>query len=232
MLTTEERSGKNRQNEQRSAMNAFRHGVTGQVIVMPDGDMQAYHEHQKSFFDAHQPKGPVETTFVQFIADSTWKITQGSAWQAAILSQRSFFVNAQLSAENHPEVNMAISLAMAVAQCTKDISNLSLYERRNFQMFEKSLQQLAILQEARKKREKEEMAEAAELKALHDQEELNKQEAREEEAGKAAGNGQPAPPPYSPVAYNPSQDGFVFSLEVLEAYHSRAQRRRAVGLCA
>jgi hypothetical protein len=62
--------------KQVSSMNALRSGTTGQVILMPDEDMKAYNTFVKSFHTAHTPQGPVETQYVQCMADSSWKLSR------------------------------------------------------------------------------------------------------------------------------------------------------------
>ena len=50
--------------KQRSRLNALRHGLTGQTVVLPTEDHAAYQRHSQSFLDEYQPKGATETQLV------------------------------------------------------------------------------------------------------------------------------------------------------------------------
>ncbi len=43
--------------KQKSSLNALRHGLTGQIVVMPTEDLDAYQSHLKSFVDEYLPQG-------------------------------------------------------------------------------------------------------------------------------------------------------------------------------
>jgi hypothetical protein len=53
-----------RPEKQRSRLNALRHGLTGQAVVLPAEEDSANHRHSQSFLDEYQPKGPTETPLV------------------------------------------------------------------------------------------------------------------------------------------------------------------------
>ena len=74
------------------------------------------------------------------------------------------------------------------------------------------------------------MANAARLLALHEAEEEEKREAREEEAAIAARTGQPSPAPYIPTPYEPKNDGFVLQLPEITAHRAYDDRLRQARL--
>jgi len=47
--------------KQRSSLNAWRHGLTGQTVVLPTEDHSAYERHSQSFLDEYHPQGATET---------------------------------------------------------------------------------------------------------------------------------------------------------------------------
>jgi len=55
--------------KQRSKLNALRHGLTGQTIVLPSEDLAAT---PRPSLDEYQPKGANETQLVQFLLDTAW----------------------------------------------------------------------------------------------------------------------------------------------------------------
>src|SRR5579883_893343 len=213
MLSPEERAAINRRNAQKSTgpktkagknkvrLNATRHNITGQTVVRFTQDMEASEKFKASFFDHYQPVGPVETQMVTAIVISSWKMNECSAWQTNILAGKSVEQLHKFPAENNPQANEAFATGETVLTMTKDLANLSLYEQRHFRTLEKSLDRLTNLQTERKASEAVARMHAEALLKLHEQEELDKQEAREKAAEIAVRTGQPSPEPYLPQPY-------------------------------
>src|ERR1700687_700159 len=61
--------------KQRSRLNAMRHGLTGQTVVLPEDDLDKYQKCNQEFFTHCKPKGPIEIQFVQTLAD-TWRLNR------------------------------------------------------------------------------------------------------------------------------------------------------------
>ncbi|SPE27864.1 hypothetical protein SBA3_1390022 [Candidatus Sulfopaludibacter sp. SbA3] len=55
------------------AFNAYRHGLTGQVMIMTPSDEAAYTAHCQGFHQALAPEGAVEKSLAQSIADDQWR---------------------------------------------------------------------------------------------------------------------------------------------------------------
>jgi len=72
--------------KQRSSLNALRHGLTGQIVVMPTEDLQAYQRHVASFVDDLRPKGPMESHLVQSLADTAWRLNRVASLEANLLT--------------------------------------------------------------------------------------------------------------------------------------------------
>src|SRR5580692_1374136 len=72
--------------KQRSSLNALRHGLTGQIVVMPTEDLHAYQLHLKSFTDEYNPKGATEANLVQSLADTTWRLNRVAALETNLLT--------------------------------------------------------------------------------------------------------------------------------------------------
>src|SRR6266481_9312782 len=60
--------------KKRSSLNAYRHGLTGQTIILPAEDLDAYQEVTRTFFNDYKPVGTLEKHLVQFLADTTWRL--------------------------------------------------------------------------------------------------------------------------------------------------------------
>jgi len=46
--------------KQRTRLNAMRHGLTGQTVVLPEDDLEIYQKRNQEFFTEYKPKGPTE----------------------------------------------------------------------------------------------------------------------------------------------------------------------------
>jgi hypothetical protein len=71
-----------------------RHGLTGQVVVMPAEDLEAYQRHVASFTGEYNPNGATEAHLVQALADTSWRLNRVAALESqskalAILSMHS-----------------------------------------------------------------------------------------------------------------------------------------------
>src|SRR5258708_5269681 len=72
--------------KQRSSLNALRHGLTGQTVVLPTDDLVAYQRHCKGFLDQYQPKNPTEVQLTQTIADLSWRLNRVNAIETNLLT--------------------------------------------------------------------------------------------------------------------------------------------------
>src|ERR1700691_5879329 len=72
--------------KQRSSLNALRHGLTGQIVVMPSEDLHAYQLHLKSFTDEYHPNGATEANLVQALADASWRLNRVAALETNLLT--------------------------------------------------------------------------------------------------------------------------------------------------
>lgn len=66
----------------RSSLNALRHGLTSQIVVMPNEDLQLYQQHVKNFEDEYHPTGATEQQLVQFLADASWRLNRAAVLES------------------------------------------------------------------------------------------------------------------------------------------------------
>src|SRR5437016_579420 len=98
MALTEAQLAANRANAQKSTgprtpegkdisrLNAVRHGVTQQVMVMPAPQMEAYLVFNKQLHIAHAPANPIEGHLVQTIVDTQWRINLARTFEFALFA--------------------------------------------------------------------------------------------------------------------------------------------------
>jgi DNA-binding TFAR19-related protein (PDSD5 family) len=169
--------------KKQSSLNALRHGLTGQIVVMPTEDLAAYQLHLKSFTDEYHPKGATESHLVQALADTSWRLNRVAALETNLLTMG--IANAQSPITDAPQkVQDAFSIVSALESQSKALSNLSLHSQRLARQFERTLIQLRDLQKIRRAQEKSDLSDLLDVIEMH------------ESTGET---------------YDPSADGFVFS---------------------
>jgi hypothetical protein len=174
---------KTAEGKRQSSLNALRHGLTGQIVVMPNEDLQAYQAHIKSFTDEYTPKGATEAHLVQALADTSWRLNRVAALETNLLSLGIATAVSPL-ADAPPQVQDALSIASALESQSKALSNLSMHSQRLSRQFERTVAQLRDLQTARLAQENHDLNDLLNVIEMH------------ESTGKT---------------YDPSSDGFAFS---------------------
>ena len=132
-----------------SSLNALRHGLTGQLIVMPTEDLAAYQSHLKSFADEYTPKGATEANLVQALADASWRLNRVAALETNLLTLTTVLAPDPISG--------AVSMAAAIETHSKALANLSMHSQRLSRQFERTVIQLRDLQKTRRAQEKLEL---------------------------------------------------------------------------
>jgi hypothetical protein len=129
--------------KKRSSLNALRHGLIGQLVVMPDEDLAAYQRHLESFTGEYNPQGPTESHLVQVLADTSWRLNRVVALETNLLGL------APLPTQ--------LDIAAHLERQSKALSNLSLYTQRLSRQFETTVAQIRELQRARRAQAKDDL---------------------------------------------------------------------------
>src|SRR6266404_1747306 len=153
--------------KRRSSMNAMRHGLTSQVIVMPDEDMQAYQCRCHEFFDEYAPQTATEKQLVQEIADTAWRLNRIPALEINLFSHGIAESAAGVNAD-HPQAHSALDMARVFAEQSRAFLALSTLGQRLARQFEKAVKQLRQLQADRRATETKQLDDAADLLLLHE----------------------------------------------------------------
>jgi hypothetical protein len=149
--------------KQRSCLNALRHGLTSQTVVMPAEDLEAYQRHVQSFVDEYRPKGATETQLVQSLADAAWRINRVAVLETNLLTHDIVYEDFPNHESTH-EMREAIAIAAALDSHTRALSTLSLHGQRLSRQFEKTL---ALLQQLQSTRLANEVRQPANLVEVH-----------------------------------------------------------------
>jgi hypothetical protein len=169
--------------KQRSSLNALRHGLTGQIVVMPTEDLEAYQLHLASFTDEYDPQGATEANLVQALADTSWRLNRVAALEANLLTLAAAREPNPLD-EATDQIQDAMAIVAALESQSKALSNLSMHSQRLSRQFERTVAQLRDLQKTRQTKEKYDLDNLLDIMEMY------------ESKGET---------------YRPSDDGFVFS---------------------
>src|SRR5260370_10646274 len=72
--------------KQRSSLNALRHGLTGQTVVLPSDDLIAYQRHCQQLHDQYHPNNATEVQLTQAVADLSWRLNRIKAIKTHMLT--------------------------------------------------------------------------------------------------------------------------------------------------
>src|SRR6266481_9856437 len=137
--------------KQRSSLNALRHGLTGQTVVLPSDDLIAYQRHCKGFHDQYQPKNPTEVQLTQTVADLSWRLNRATAIETNMLALGITEQSHRVDTEND-QVHTALAMAKAFREQSQAFANLALYEHRLNVRHDKALKQLREMRSSAKGR--------------------------------------------------------------------------------
>lgn len=138
------------QGKAKSSLNAARHCLTGQVLVVTEEDRASYDAHCRAFADHYLPKTPMEALTLRQMADIRWRMNRIAAVESnlfALTGYRSEFDT------GNEEVDRALGQADAVTAQIRSLATLSIYEQRLQRQFEKAKQELEELQRERHRQE-------------------------------------------------------------------------------
>jgi ABC-type transporter Mla subunit MlaD len=136
---------KSAEGKRRSSLNALRHGLTSQLVVMPAENLQAYQRHVASFADEYHPQGATEAHLVRSLADLSWRLNRVAALETNLID----------------EAESAESLSKALA-------NLSMHSQRLSRQFERTAAQLRDLQTTRRAQEQAELDKLLDILEMHE----------------------------------------------------------------
>jgi hypothetical protein len=146
--------------KQRSSLNALRHGLTGQTIVLPTEDHAAYQRHSQSFLNEYRPKEATETQLVQSLIDTSWQLNRAAAVETNLFSLGIIEMEDQIRV-SHPEAEAALAMALAFRENNRAFANLGIYRQRLTRQFERTLALLRQIQAERRKNEQRQLDNAA-----------------------------------------------------------------------
>src|SRR5579863_10036437 len=186
--------------KERVRYNALRHGFTGQVLIMTPEEREKFDVFVIGMMTDLAPVGTHETFLANSVAEEAWRLNQIRA-RCANLSAVGDFDGAgdryRPMDGQHPAIMSAVIESVVARDRSKELALMSLYAQRTQRAYEKYKKELKEMQEKRKTEEATQREEARLLFQLADSQGL---------------------------AYDPAEDGFVFSLHSIRAHAERHHR--------
>src|SRR5580700_207963 len=71
---------------QRTRLNAYKHGLTGQIHLLTAAEQTAFDAHSKAVCEALAPVGALEIDIAQAIAEDRWRLKRARAIEAGIFA--------------------------------------------------------------------------------------------------------------------------------------------------
>ncbi len=149
-------------------LNAFRHGLTGQLLVLTPGEQQAYDQHSKLTFEALAPVGDFERSLAQSVADDRWRLNRARAIESNL-----FALGLESPSEDHtrhPQVDEAFAQVRTWIADARNLHLLTIYEQRIQRAVDKNMAELRTIQAARLESAREAMHQAKLLYQLDEAE--------------------------------------------------------------
>jgi len=180
----------------KSSMNAVKTGLTARAVLLPSDDAAIYQQHLDSHFKQFTPATDEEKSLVQTIADFEWRLLRIMPLEAGIYAIGMRELAGLFPEESNPLNRAALIQAQIFLTYRKDLTNLSLQERRLRNQRDTDIAQLDKLQTERRTKEAADLKRAIALYKSAQQRNI----------------------PFDPAAF-----GFVFSVQEIEVLIQREQ---------
>jgi hypothetical protein len=180
-------------------MNARQHGFAGRIVVIPEEEQPYFQDALQSLLDEHKPQTATEKFLVQSLAELTWTLSGIRANELNLMAIMGETAKSPVQSDDE-KTNYALNQATGSLDRVRDLNTLSIYEQRKMRALRETLKELSALQAIRK------AAELADFKL-------------------AAVYRKQIEPDKN---WRPEQDGFVCSLEDLDAFVVLQEWRKLV----
>jgi hypothetical protein len=134
--------------KKRSSLNAFRHGLTGQIVIHTPEDEEAFKKHCDGIREALAAVGALEIDLAQAIAEDRWRLNRARALENSIfaLGQSEYLTQDS----GHPQADAALAQGRTWMAHAHQLHLLTTYENRIRRSVEKNTAELRALQAERK----------------------------------------------------------------------------------
>ena len=145
------------QGKKHCSLNAYRHGLTGQLNIQTSEEQQAYDNHSEITLEALAPVGAYERNLAQTIADDHWRLKRARSIESGM-----FAIGMRNGGDDTgaPQVDDAFAQSRTWIEEAHSLQLLAIYEQRIQRASDKNIARLETLQARRKEAAKEDMRQA------------------------------------------------------------------------
>ena len=152
-----------------SSQNAVRHGLTGQLVVLPTEDAAKYEAFRAKLFADLAPQGTVEEMLSQTIADTEWRAERARTLEANIFALSHFEeIPEHIAAITDQPQRRALTEAHAAIKYEKVLRNLHIQEARLQRLLLRTMEELREQQNRRQTK----LVNALDAKMFHEKSKL------------------------------------------------------------
>ncbi len=141
----------------RCRLNAYRHGLTGQLNIQSPDEQQAYENHSNITLAGLAPSGDFERALAQSIADDLWRLNRARTIESGMFALGTRHGDADTGV---PQVDEAFAQTHTWARESRNLQLLTIYEQRIQRSVDKNLNRLEALRTRREETAKEDMRQA------------------------------------------------------------------------
>src|ERR1700678_1533243 len=151
---------------QRTRLNAYKHGLTGQIHLLTAAEQTAFDAHCKSICEALAPVGALEIDIAQAIAEDRWRLKRARSIETAIFAAgqqgQPGFNPGVATTEDPNQLLIEDTLLQACTWLSKkdNFLLLALYEQRINRTIERNMAELRTLRAERKAAREQALEEA------------------------------------------------------------------------
>jgi hypothetical protein len=180
--------------KRRSSLNALRHGLTGQVVVLPEEEIEAYNKFSQPIAEGLETVGALEIQLAAMYTGFLWRINRAGSVEDNMFGLGHMEQVAENLNIDHPEAHNAATAAKTFRNEYKAFDRIGIYTQRLVNNANKILKQLKDIQAERRSREQQKMDEAARIYQFQRMQEL---------------------------AFDPAENGFDFSVDQIRQHIRR-----------
>ncbi len=170
-MATEKQLEANRRNAQKStgprtiegksnsSRNNLRHGLTGQISLLPTEDREAHDTFCNELIDSFNPETPMENQLAQSIAEDSWRLNRARA-----IEDNMFALGHH---SGHSQARIALADAETFQTQAAAFDRLTIYEQRINRNLQRNMKLLKELQAERKAQHHQALEEAKLLAQLN-----------------------------------------------------------------
>jgi len=146
---------KTEKGKHRTRLNAYRHGLTGQINLLTADEHEAFDKHCTGIRESLDPVGALEIELAQSIAEDHWRLKRARALETGVFALgQSGALGALATPDRENPAQLPIDEAISQARTwlakSENFQLLALYEQRIHRAIEKNMAQLRTLRAERK----------------------------------------------------------------------------------